>query len=262
MRKLPLLLLAAVLQFVPASAVAQEYEQPPMYWVYQDYVQPSQVQDFEAASKKMIGMFESASVTGVEWVTISGPEIGYIYAIPIEGFAGIGEAWKNWEAAVEAVGRDQFMEIQAEFGAMLDHSASSVLMLRPDLSYRLDDTALTAERPFRMYHWYYALPGKEQDLEKVAREFVQLYESKGVEMGWRVYQVVIGPELPAYVVVETAADEAEYYAQQKKASEMVGEEGARLDAKAMQATRRMDVNGGWIRPDLSYPQTAATASNN
>jgi hypothetical protein len=260
MRRLSLLPLAAVLTFgLAGRAPAQEYDQPPMYWVLQEYVQPAQMQNYEAVTKEMIDLLSSAGDTDVQFITISGTETGYIYVIPVDGFEGIGKAWQSWEAAVEAVGQERFMELHARFGETMDYSTSSVLLLRPDLSYRLEDTELTAERPFRMYHWYFAVPGKEQELEGVAKDYIALYESKGIEHGWRIYQIVLGQELPAYVVVETAMDEAEYHAAAKQRQEMLGEEGYQLSMKAMQYTRRIEVNNGMIRPDLSFPQAMTTA---
>jgi hypothetical protein len=261
MRRIALLPLAGVLLLgLSGPAPAQEYSQPPMYWVFQDFVPPAHMQEYEAVAKEMVDMFSSAGVTDVQWITVSGPETGYAWVIEIEGFEGIGKAWQNFEAAIETVGPEKFMELHARFGEAMDYATSSVIMLRPDLSYRLEDTALTTDRPFRMYNWYFAIPGKEEKLEGVAKDYIALYESKGIEHGWRVYQIVIGQELPAYLVVQTAMDEADYHARAKEIEEMAGEEGYQLSLKAMKYTRRIEINSGWIRPDLSFPQLVTTAA--
>ncbi len=250
----PLLSLVALLALgVSGPGWAQEPEAPPMLWVLQDYVAPSNVQAYEVAAKELVDLLGSVNAEP-GYTTISGPEIGYAYVMPVNGFAGIGEVWQQWDATVEAIGAERFAEVHAQFGETIDHTASSVIMLRPDLSYRLDDTALSPEKPFRMYHWLYTVPGKEQDMERVAKAYVELYESKGIEHGWRTYQVVMGPDLPAYLIAESADSEADYWAAMSELQEVLGEEGEALSQEGMKYMRRIEINSGWVRADLSYPQ--------
>ncbi|MEE9133538.1 MAG: hypothetical protein V3U13_08260 [Gemmatimonadota bacterium] len=247
----------------PATAQeAEEYGPPEMFWVYQEYVKPAMLQEYEAATKDLIDLLASSqeATSSIEFITISGSEFSYSYVIPVEGFGGIDEAWKSWQAAMEAAGRDKFSEIEARTAKAIDHAESSVLMLRADLSYMVEATALTADKPFRMYHYWYAIPGKESELEGVAKEFAALYKAKGIDHGWRIYQAVMGPDLPMYLVVETAADEADYHATVKKVEEMAGEEGMKLNQKALKFARNIVIQHGWIRPDLSFPQTLSTSS--
>lgn len=170
------------------------------------------------------------------------------------------KVWQDWETTIDAAGRDKFMAIQGKASAATDHGESFVLMLREDLSYLPETTALTAERPYRIYHYWYALPGKEQQVEAVVKEYVQLYKSKGLTSGWRIYQTIMGPDIPMYVVVETAKDPAEYYANEMKVRSALAEAGQKLDEKAMQYARRAEIWDGWIRPDLSFPPATRTTS--
>ncbi len=264
MKRVVLLTFAAVAWLgLPRAGVGQESGPPQFYWVLQEHVKPSMAQEYEAATKEMIQLLSSVpdAASKVPFVTISSPEIGYAYVIPVQGFSGMDKAWQNWEATIDAVGRDKFMEIQAKATAATDHVASSVLWLREDLSYLLDTTAMTAERPYRMYHWWYAIPGKESQLEEIAQEYVKLYKAKGITTGWRLYQAVMGPDMPLYLVVESATDPADYYSNEKKIRSMLGEEGKKLDMKALKVARRLEVQFGWQRPDLSFPPAATQTTS-
>ncbi len=256
-------LFAAVLWLgLPAGLAAQEYPPPQMYWVLAEHVKPAMLHEYEAATKEMIRLLASVpdATSKVQFTTISGPEVGYAYVITIDGFSGMDRAWQNWEATIEAAGRDKFMAIQEKASAATDYAESFVLMLREDLSYLPETTALTAERPYRKYHYWYSLPGKEQQVEAVVKEYVQLYKSKGLTTGWRIYQTVIGPDLPMYLVVETAKDPADYHATEMKVRSALGEAGQKLEMKALQYARRLEIRDGWIRPDLSFPPTTQTTS--
>lgn len=70
----------------------------------------------------------------------------------------------------------------------------------------------------------------------------------------------MGPDIPMYVVVETAKDPAEYYANEMKVRSALAEAGQKLDEKAMQYARRAEIWDGWIRPDLSFPPATRTTS--
>jgi hypothetical protein len=260
MKRLTLLALGAALLAPSGAAIAQEDSQPSMYFVLQEYVKASMLQEYEALMKEMIGELTAAGVTDAQFITISGPELGYAYVMQVEGFAGIDATHQAWEAAIAAVGPEKFMEMHGKFGEMMDHSAASVIMLREDLSYLPETVAITGDTPFRQYYWYYTIPGKELAMEAVAREYAALYESKGIESGWRIYQVMMGPDLPAYLVVLSAESEAAFIARSSEIEELLGDEVKELFNKSMKATRRLEVMEGWVRPDLSYPQPTATST--
>jgi hypothetical protein len=134
----------------------------------------------------------------------------------------MADLFANWEAATSQIAN--WAELEARSAECVDHAAASLIVLRPDLSYMAESTPISGERPFRKYYWWYAIPGKEQELEEVAKAYVELYESKGIDMGFRLYQTVMGPELPTYLVVENAASEADYHAQSAEVQAALGEE--------------------------------------
>ena len=260
-RLLLLTLVAAPLIGLSGPAAAQESAPPVMYWVYQEFVKPSMLQEYEAAAKEMIDVMGSVSASGsVEYIAISGSQFDYAYVMPIDGFAGIDKIWQEWSAMVEAIGQEKWAEIEASSSKAVDHAQSTVLMLREDLSYNLEMTALTTDRPFRAYTYWFGIPGKTSELEGVAKEYAELYEAKGLDHGWRIYQTVMGPDQPVYLVVETAADEADYHATAKKNREALGDEGMKLNQKALKYARRVEEQHGWIRPDLSFPPPTATGT--
>ena len=95
-------------------------------------------------------------------------------------------------------------------------------------------------------------PNFTETPERVAKAYVELYESNGIEHAFRTYQVVMGPDLPAYLIVESADNEADYWAAMSEVQELVGEEGKALSQEGMQYMRRLEINSGWVRADLSY----------
>lgn len=256
MTKLALTLSLATLTLgMPHAAIAQDQGPPQLYYLVQEFVKPPMTQQYETAGKaflKDLAATAKAKET-IQFTTVSGPEVGYIYVVPVDGWAGLSQAFQDWEAASQAMGQEKWMQHMAHSSATVDHSATSIMMARDDLSYLPQSVALTPDRPYRHYTWWYVVPGKETDIEAVAKEYIALYRSKNIQTGWRVYQEIVGPDLPMYLVVSTAADEASFHAEEKRIREMTGAEGQRLEQKAMQFARRLEINDSWIRLDLSFP---------
>lgn len=247
---------AAALALAAPSVAAQEQGPPQMLYIVQDFVKPAMLQQYEANTKaflKDLAATPKATET-IRFTAVSGMEVGYIYVVPVSGWADLGKAFENWEAASKAMGQEKWGEHMARGAGAVDHSATSMIVLRPDLSYKIEGTALTPERPYRHYSWWYVIPGKEQAIEAVAKEFVDLYKTRNIQTGWRIYQHVVGPDLPMYLVVETAENAAAFEARTAKIRETLGEAGMRLEQKAMKLARRVEINDAWIRPDLSFPQ--------
>lgn len=245
---------AIALLSVPGAAGAQEATT--MFWVYQEHVRPAMVAEYEDATRDLVGLFESAgeAAASVSWTTISSMETGYFFAIPIESFGGIDETWQAWMGAVEAAGRENFDRIDERVNESLDRASSFVIALRPDLSYLPETVSLDSELPYRKYYWWYITPGLEEEFESAAKSFIDLYRSHGIETGWRIYQFVMGDDMPAYLVVDRAAGPYEYEARDRETMEKLGAEAQALGARAMKTARRMEITDGWVRPELSFPQ--------
>ena len=85
-------------------------------------------------------------------------------------------------------------------------------------------------------------------------EYVKLFKAKGVKNGYNVYKVVMGAELPAYIVSVGAADAAEYQADDAKLPALLGAEFQALGARTIALTRRFETREATARPDLSVPR--------
>ena len=252
--------LAALL--LPAGAAAQEDDQPQMYFVHQEIVKPSMISQYEAAAADWVKMLQSSAAARekITYSAFSGPQAGFVYVVPVDGFADFADFGEAFESVAEALG-ERWDEVSGRSDAAVDHFESGFYIHRPNMSYEPENPRL-GEDEARMVHWdfWYALPGKTEELEAVAKEFVELYSSKGIDTGWNVYEAISGGELPLYVVAVVARDEADFYANEARLNELTGEEGQELGTKALKFARRVDPMIVWMRPDLSFPGEMALAA--
>lgn len=249
-------LVAAALCPYPEPAAAQDPN--PMYLIHREHVKPAQVQAYEEATRAWISALEETEVSALlEWVAIYGPELGYTYVIPIEGFGGIDEVRRNFATSREDVS-SRWASLAGTAATPIDNVDSSVLELRPQLSYLPRAVALDLELPFRKYHWYHVTAGMESRFEEVATRLVALYAEHDIEHGFRFYEVIVGEDLPLYVLVERAHDEADYAARTARIRATVGPAADALFGRILDYTRRVEVMEGMTRGELSYPPLEAS----
>ncbi len=242
----------------------QEGQKPQMYCIYKEVVKPSKTKQYEAALKNMIAEFKEYDIDPemVNFTTVFGPEMGYVYVMPIENFAGMDTMYENWEAAIEIIGKDRFTEIVAAAEGAIDHIDVFHVLHRADLSYVPENPRLTPDEiQYVHYGFYYLIPGKQEKLEDVARKFVELYKSKNISSGWSIYESITGTDLPLLVVAHPAKSESDYYSERVKLKELIGEEGEKLGQAANALVRKVEFKDGYIRPDLSYPEPEMAAAS-
>jgi len=253
-------LAASVFLALPGPVQAQD-DAPEMMWftVFTDHVKPSMAMEYEAKIGEVVDMFTAAGVQDMNWVTISGPELGYAYAIAGMGPDDHSDMHATWQASVGAVGPEKFMGAMSAAMESVESQEMYYLTLRSELSYQPEMVGFDPEKPMRHYTLLKVLPGQEAAMEAVATGFKELYAKHGIERGWRFYQYMTGSDLPAYLVVESAKDEHEHFMLESETQEKFGDEAQALYGQVMAASRGMETMTGYVRPDLSYPRMEMAA---
>lgn len=245
----------AVVLLWPMAAVAQEGEEPasPGWWaVFSEMVEPAMVDEFEASSAEMMEIIRANAPEGMTYYTLSGPKVGYMYAVPLESYEDLMQVGAKWEGMVDKVGRDKWMEMDAKGAKAVSNRSMALYVERLDLSYQPDSPRLTPEEaPMRHYDYVYPVPGKEQALEALMREWIELYRSNGADSGWMVYQAFTGEDLPLYVLSTLAMNRGDYEADGERLDEMFGEADDELWLKTRALMRKFDHTDAWMRPELS-----------
>ena len=80
-------------------------------------------------------------------------------------------------------------------------------------------------------------------------------KSKNIPDGYLVYQVIMGDELPLYVLVQGRKSPADYIS--IDSSEALGEKGQVLQSKLWSLIRKVAYKNAWVARDLTYvgPET-------
>ncbi|MEJ2482271.1 MAG: hypothetical protein P8049_03905 [Gemmatimonadota bacterium] len=176
MRRFPLAALVALLTAAPAATAQQM--QPTWFTIIADHVDIANMPAFEEASREFTELFEDKGVEGMSWITITGPDLGYTYAVPGMGPEDMGSMNAEWSAVMSSLG-DAGSRLQAKSDALVSSREMYYLLLRPDLSFRPEAVGFTPSEPHRTYLQFRVLPAKVAEFEASARAWAEAYGRHG-----------------------------------------------------------------------------------
>lgn len=222
-----------------------------------EHVKPGFEAQYEQATKDLIDALASYRVAPekINFMTIAGPELGYVFVMPLGTFGEMDTLHRNWNEAIGIIGKDRWDDISTRVDETIDTREVLHSRWMEDLSFVPRTPRFAPEEAtFISYEFYYVIPGREKAFEASCREYRTMYERKRIDIGWNVFKSVTGSELPLYVISYAAPSESDSLALHGEMRKTLGEPASQLEAEALTNVRRIERKQGWIRPDLSYPK--------
>ncbi|NIR50433.1 hypothetical protein GWO43_18145 [candidate division KSB1 bacterium] len=231
-----------------------------LFLVAEDVVKPAMANQYEAAVKEMMSAVATHKLAVPSIHVSMREDFHYYYLIPIESVAQMEKVDKAFGEFIDKIGKDKWKTLHEPFSGMLEYEKHFMAQRSGELSYT-PETPRLKEEEAKFLHWtfYHVQYGKGEEAHQIAKEYASLFKSKNIPNGYDVYWGGIGTEMPLIAVVEWAKDAADYYTQNKKTQELLGDEGKKLAERALGITRKIEHVNGWARPDLSYiPEAEGT----
>jgi hypothetical protein len=128
-----------------------------------------------------------------------------------------------------------------------------LMSLRNDLSYipaygMNPDDGLN----FRHVDYIHIVPGKEEEMLQILKDYKKLYESRNIEEGYRVYYGGMGTDGPLVIFVQPAKGRTDWAMLSDRQDEQLGKEGSALLKRMMSITQKFEHKDGVMRPDMFY----------
>ena len=246
------LLLGLVFCLCALSILAQAQEQKAQLYVIWDVVvKPSTVGDFEAATKEEVALYAKYKFP-YTWTVSRTSDNHYYFLIPVENFAGIDDIFTAFDKVEEMAG-EEYQKLLDLFAGSYEYVQPAVYSLNYELSFLPGKKEAESEgRNFICWDIHYITTGKEEEYTKLIMGLQDLFRSKNVSQAWYCYQGIMGEKTPVYYWVSRAKNAVDFYTQNAKMWEALGEEGGSFYEKIMKLIRKREKKTGWYRPDLSY----------
>ena len=124
----------------------------------------------------------------------------------LDGFPQKMAAWNT-----KTGGKAEQLEQQSS--QCVSHHNSWISVYRPDLSYEPENPAFTPDfsKPFHQIAVIYSIkPGKYETAQEVGKKIKAAHERGKSPLGYRVYEHICGEGVPAFAVVMTTKDKAQF----------------------------------------------------
>lgn len=242
----------ALLMLWPAAAAAQESSSPTWWAVFTEWVAPDDVMAFEEASAEVHEAIVANAPEGMVYYTLSGPQTGYMYAVPMDDMTDFMTMNEQWMGMVEQIGWDAWEALSAKADPLVERRSMNFFVEMTDQSYHPEGfEEAMADRPARHFDYLYPTSGMEDEFNEVLKEWVALYEQNGLDAGWTAYQAVSGDNLPMVVLITPSETTGAYYMMSEDVDERLGEAGEQLMVKSLAIMRDFEHTDAQFRPELS-----------
>ncbi len=241
---------------VCSTLTAQE-KKTQKFWVHEDMVKPNKVMEYEKASKAFVETCQKHAGAEAHFMTMSSDDMRYIFISPIENMAQLDE--NPFAAMDEALGKEGSAKVWSSWDGMFTTHKDYIINLSHELSYNSGEI-MEEGINYRNLTYYYIYPDKMQEAKALAKEWKELYASKSIPQGYRIYTGGMGTE-PHLMVVQWAKSAAEFYAQQEKTRETLGDAASELYARTLAVTKKIETIDGQMRPELSFTSSSTMADN-
>lgn len=243
------------------GASAQMNTSTQLFAIHEDVVIPSRVAEYEEAARNLARLFEQHNIPSMQYRAAGSDDFVYVYISPVENYAALDKMNAGFVELQKKMGQSAFANAMDKFNGNYHSHRDYMLRMHPELSYKPEyGNDPTMDMNFRHWDFYHVYPGKETEIEAVAKEWISLNQSKNIEQGYRLYMGDMGTDMPMVLVSFAARNATEYYANSEKNMKALGEEGEKLIQKTMSLVWKYESKDGAMRPDLSYivPQVART----
>lgn len=251
-RKILVCLGLGIFVFLSALTIvvqAQEQEAQ-LFFVREITVKPSRVMDYYEGTKELMAQIKEHKFPYPINV-FRCDDFSFLFSAPLENIADLQILGDTMDELMAKIAPEQSQKIQGYLDGASEFREDGLLATRPDLSNIPENPRLKPEE-INFYRWTFAyiLPGKEKEFEETAKKYLPLMKSKNIPDGYGVYQVIMGKELPLYILAQGGKSPADYFSIDH--SETLGEEAQVLQSKLWSVMRKVEYKNAWIDRDLSY----------
>jgi hypothetical protein len=233
--------------FVLSGLAGAQEQKAQLYSVTEVVVKPALAAQFEAGVKKEIELGYP-----YPYSAYSTDDFYYYFLVPIENYAGI-DAMNKAEGEWSAKAGQEYEAMMKSLAGAVVHYRSGVVRFLPELSYAPKKPRFKAEEEkFITWGFAYLEFGKDKEFADIAKQFVEICKTKDTSIGWNMYVVQSGTEMPLYFWAEGGKSAADYWGESDKVIKKMGEEKyGELWNRMSALLRKYETKTGRPRPDLS-----------
>jgi hypothetical protein len=246
--------IALALTTLAAPSVQAQTPAGQLYGVHREHANPAQLAQYESTSHEFATAMKESKISSfpANFITWSYDDLTYDYIAPMADMNDLAKVPATFAELAGKMGEAKFGDLMSRANTTIQSWDDVIIRERPDLGYAPDKPRVSREGTGVMrFDYYYLQPGKEIELDQLAKEWRALATAKGIRDGYRVFESVTGPGLPLFVVATPGKDAADLTAAWNANVKTGGAEWQALMARTLGLCRKFETKVGTWRGDLS-----------
>ncbi|GBD91161.1 hypothetical protein BMS3Abin04_01887 [bacterium BMS3Abin04] len=227
-----------------------------LFLIHQDQVHPYMSEKYESALKNFRDLLAKNNVDEMSFTVAQQEYFTYSAVIPVNDYNGLAKHFGMSGEMISKIGKENFSNAMKMFDGCYDNHKNFILRLRNDLSY-IPKYGLDPKEGlnFRHLDYLHIIPGKEDKMLEVLKEWKDLYAKHNIKNGYRVYLGDLGTDTPMVLFVGHFKDRASWVLESGKIAEILGDEQKTLLKKTFSIMQKFEHKNGTMRPDLAYTKS-------
>jgi hypothetical protein len=244
-------LLIALILLSPVFAQSQDSKSNQAYWIHEDRVKPSMVEEYEQVAKDLVAACSENNIQDNSWLTVKQDDNTYLYITPIESLADLDV--NGFATLEEKMGKDKLAALFNRFNPCYNEHGDYVVYLNKILSYMPDGITQTVEgKSYRTFYYNYVTPSNNEYFFTALKKIKNVFTKNKSKLDYRVYKTGFGVMGTYYMVVISGVDAEKMAKAGNENRELIKDDFEPLLAEMSKYTWKNDEKTGWMREDLSY----------
>ncbi|HXU29658.1 MAG TPA: hypothetical protein VN851_03685 [Thermoanaerobaculia bacterium] len=244
------------LAFAALAAPSAQAQAPAgqLYGIHREHANPALIADYEKTSHEFAAAMKDSKISTfpANFITWSYDDLSYDYVAPMTDMNDLTRVPATFAELAGKMGAEKFGDLMGRANPTIQSWDDVVIRERPDLGYAPEKPRVSREETGVMrFDYYYLQPGKEIELDQLAKDWRALATAKGIRDGYRIFETVVGPEMPLLVVATPGRDATDLATAWAANVKTGGAEWQALMARTLGMCRKFETKVGTWRGDLS-----------
>lgn len=173
----------------------------------------------------------------------------YYFFYPVKTYDDKNDIWGAFGPISQQFGEEKWNKM---WETITDHK-TYFLKSHPEMSYTPEVRRMANdESTFAIWDMFYMVPGKEDDVYALGKEVPVLLRNINYDDNFQMLTGDVGYEGSLYIVVLYGKHPADFWTQNKKMSELMGEEGQKIFQQWVSLTKKREYRQFWKVERLTY----------
>jgi hypothetical protein len=227
--------------------MAQEKKEQ-LFLVGKEVVKPEMLDQYFELNRKMVDLCKEHGFPFSYNLWTTG-DFEYYLWYAVEDLNAMDEVEKAWDVIVEKMEEGEF----ARFEECIEYQESNFVVLRNDLTYKPENPRLSEdEELFSRWQEFYIKKGTEKDVEALILKANTIFREKGLSDAAYFGEAKTGFEQPVYFGWTFAKSINDYWEQDQKTRELLGEALQEINREFVPYLRKLVEKEVWLIRNLSY----------